>query len=331
MDIGITFDAKDDPLYAPFGGEERAELDSGDTIQAISEGLASLGHNSEPIGHIRNLVDRLSRGERWDLIFNFSEGFFGPARESQIPGLLEAYRIPYTFADPLVLAVTLDKGQAKRIVRELGVPTPDFAVVHNEAAVASVELPFPVFAKPLAEGTSKGISASSRVEDPDSLQRICRELLCKFQQPVLVETYLPGREFTVGVLGSGERSWAVGVMEVFLRESAEPGAYSYANKEEYESRVDYALANDSQATEASRLAVAAWKGLGCRDGGRVDLRCGPDGSVQFMEVNPLPGLHPIRSDLPILCRLAGISYSELLGLIVRSASERMDPVRRIAS
>jgi D-alanine-D-alanine ligase len=331
MDIGITYDAKDDALYARFDGEERAELDSSDTIQAIADGLTSLGHSTERIGHIRDLVGRLSEGHRWDLVFNISEGFFGPARESQIPGLLEAYQIPYTFADPLVLAVSLDKSQAKRIARELGIPTAEFAVVREEAAIASVALPFPVFAKPLAEGTSKGISASSRVENRDALHRVCRDLLSRFGQPVLVETFLPGREFTVGVVGSGERSRAIGVMEVFLRASAEQGAYSYANKEEYESRIDYALADDSRASEAASLALAAWKGLGCRDAGRVDLRCAPDGAVQFMEVNPLPGLHPVRSDLPILCRLAGISYGELLEMIVRSAMERIDPAWRVAS
>jgi D-alanine-D-alanine ligase len=331
MHIGITFDAKEDAIYASYDGEERAELDSGDTIQAIAGGLAALGHKPERIGHIRDLVERLCRGHRWDLVFNISEGFFGPARESQIPGLLEAYQIPYTFADPLVLAVTLDKSQAKRIVRDLGIPTPAFAVVRKEAEAASLDLPFPVFAKPLAEGTSKGISASSRAEDAGSLERLCRELLARFRQPVLVEAFLPGREFTVGIVGSGERSRVVGVMEVFLRESAEPGAYSYANKDEYETRVDYALANDVRASEAARLALAAWKGLECRDAGRVDLRCGAEGGVQFMEVNPLPGLHPVRSDLPILCRLAGITYGELLEMIVHSAMERMDPAWRTAS
>jgi D-alanine-D-alanine ligase len=152
-------------------------------------------------------------------------------------------------------------------------------------------------------------------------------LLTRYRQPVLVESFLPGREFTVGVVGTGRHARALAVMEVVLREGAEAGAYSYENKEHYESNVLYRLADDEEAGRAAATALEVWQALDCRDGGRVDLRSDADGRPQFLEVNPLAGLNPVRSDLPIMCRLAGIGYDELIREILDSAIERTAGIR----
>jgi D-alanine-D-alanine ligase len=188
--------------------------------------------------------------------------------------------------------------------------------------VNTVTLPYPLFVKPVAEGTSKGITAASRVCCARQLEETCTELLQKFRQPVLVEEFLPGREFTVGIRGTGPRAEAIGAMEIFLEKEAEPLVYSYSNKEHYEEVVRYQLATDDVADRATELALAAWRGLGCRDAGRIDLRCDCKGRVNLIELNPLPGLHPVRSDLPILSGLAGVAYPELIGSIIDSALER---------
>lgn len=321
--IGITYDLRDDYIAEGYTEEETAEFDHPLTIDAIEEALRDLGYETNRIGHIRALTRRLVAGDRWDLVFNIAEGLRGFGREAQVPALLDAWEIPYTFSDPLLLSLTLHKGLTKRVIRDLGIPTPDFAVVETPEQIEAVALPFPLFAKPVAEGTGKGVTAASKIADPAGLDRVCRELLAVFRQPVLVETFLPGREFTVGIIGTGKEAFAPAVMEVYLTEKAEKEVYSYANKEDWHGRIEYRLAADAMARAAVETALAAWRGLGCRDGGRVDLRADAEGIPHFMEINPLAGLRPGHSDLPILCELAGMSYRELIAGIMRSALKRL--------
>ena len=231
MLVGLTYDLRSDYLAEGYGEEETAEFDSPATIQALDDAIAALGHRVVRIGNIRRLTERLARGERWDLVFNIAEGLHGIGREAQVPALLDAYGIAYTFSDPMIMGLTLHKGMTKRVVRDCGIPTPDFAVVETEADIAGVALPFPLFAKPVAEGTGKGVTPASRILDRDGLRTVCAALLRRYRQPVLVETYLPGREFTVGIVGTGAEAEALTAMEVILKDNAEPGAYSYVNKE----------------------------------------------------------------------------------------------------
>ena len=331
MRVGLTYDLRNDYLAEGFSEEETAEFDSPDTIRALEDALAALGHEPIAIGHARALAARLAAGERWELVFNIAEGMYGFGREGLVPALLDAYRVPYVFSDPMVMALALHKAMAKRVVRNCGVPTADFRLVENAEDVAKIDLPYPLFAKPVAEGTGKGIAPSSKVKSAAELATICRELLVRFQQPVIVETFLPGREFTVGIVGSGEDAYALGVLEVALRADAEPEAYGYINKEHYERLVDYRLEKGPLARHVAEVALAAWRALGCRDGGRVDLRLDPRGIANFMEVNPLAGLHPVRSDLPILARQAGMTYRDLIARIMDAAMGRLgmnDSARR---
>lgn len=327
MKIGLTYDLRRDYLLQGYGEEETAEFDKPETIDAIEAALKELGFATERIGHVQDLVAKLAAGRRWDLVFNIAEGLYGFAREAQVPALLDAYQVPYTFSDPLVLALTLHKGMTKRIIRDLGLPTADFFVVEGEADIDRVNLAFPVFAKPVAEGTGKGINAASKIVSRDQLTAACRSLLARYRQPVLVEAFLPGREFTVGIIGSGAEAEVVAVLEVVLRAEAETDAYSYTHKENYQHMVEYRLVEDDAAMRARAVALAAWRGLGCQDAGRVDLRADAQGVVHFMEVNPLAGLNPQHSDLPILCRLAGMSFQQLIEKIMRSALKRAGLVR----
>lgn len=322
MRIGLTFDLRSHYLAEGYGEEETAEFDRDDTIEALEEAIFAVGYEPVRIGNVRSLLTRLVSAERWDLVFNIAEGLRGFGREAQIPALLEAYGIPYTFSDPLVMAVSLHKGMTKALVAAAGVPTPAFEVVEKPDDVVTVDLRYPLFVKPVAEGTSKGVTASSFVSDPPGLRDACEELLGRYGQPVLVERYLPGREFTVGVLGSGEEARTVGALEVTALDSAERHACTYWNKEFCEEVLEYRLASDFTARQAEALALKVWRCLGCRDAGRVDFRADAEGRVQFLEVNPLAGLHPTHSDLPILCTQAGMGYGELIGAILESALKR---------
>ena len=323
MRVGLTYDLRDD--YRALGGfseDALAEFDSPETIDCLAQALTDNGCQVERIGHIRHLAARLVAGESWDLVFNICEGVAGRNREAQVPALLEAYGIPYVFSDPLTLSVTLDKAVAKRLVRDAGLPTAPFAVIESDADARACDLTFPVFVKPLAEGTGKGCERASKATDRRALVSAARNLRVRYSQPAIAEPFLPGREFTVGVVGNGATARIVAVMEIVLRQTAEPEVYSFTNKELCESRVNYLLADDPEARAAGITALAAYRTLGCRDGARLDLRSDARGVPQFLEVNPLAGLHPTHSDLPILAGLAGMPYEQLIGEILQAAKQR---------
>ena len=320
--IGLTYDLRDDYLKEGYGLEETAEFDLPDTIEAIEKVILDNGYQADRIGNIKSLTRRLAEGSRWDLVFNIAEGMNGFGREAQVPALLEAYNISYTFSDPLGHAISLHKGITKQILRDVGIPTPDFVVVNNKNDIDKINLPFPLFAKPVAEGTGKGITALSKITTRKNLQKACNNLLKTFKQPALVETYLPGREFTVGILGTGEDAKALGAMEVILKPKAEKNAYSYENKEHYDKLVEYVLVNDDEAKKAMEISLMAWRALDLKDAGRIDLRSNAYGVPHFMEVNSLAGLNPVRSDLPILCSKTGMSYHKLITAIIKSALKR---------
>ncbi|MBL8025098.1 MAG: ATP-grasp domain-containing protein [Fibrobacteres bacterium] len=323
LKIGLTYDLRDDYLALGFSEEETAEFDRRDTIDAIENAIRAAGHSTDRIGQIKSLAARLVKGDRWDLVFNIAEGMYGLSRETQVPALLDAYNIPCTFSDAVALGFTLHKGFTKNIVRDCGVPTPDFAVLSSPEEAAKINLPFPLFAKPVAEGTGKGINSRSKARNKEELIALTDELLKKYKQPVIVETFLPGREFTVGIVGSGSSAESVGIMEVILNDKAEAEVYSYVNKERCEDLVEYRKVDDTMAKEAVQVALDSWKALGLRDAGRVDLRADAAGRVNFLEVNPLAGLHPEHSDLPIICTMYGISYNTLIKRIIDEASKRI--------
>lgn len=328
MHVGLTYDLKSAYLAMGVSPEDAAEFDKEETIDGIENALRELGHETDRIGHAKALVKRLEADDRWDLVFNICEGMHGVAREAQVPAILDLYGVPYVFSDPLVLALTLHKGLTKRVVRDAGVPTSDFCVYETAEDLQGLRFGSPFFVKPVAEGTGKGCSSKSIVRDRAALVDVCDELVARFGQPALIEPYLTGREFTVGITGTGRRAQVVASMEIVLLENAEKGVYSYSNKGHYEDRVVYRpcdTAQDPVAAAAERVSLNAWSALGCRDGGRVDIRCDANQSPLFLEVNPLAGLNPKDSDLVILARMANITYTELIGRIMASAIARLSP------
>jgi len=320
--VGLTYDLRDDYIAAGMSEEDAGEFDAIETIDAIAGAIQAMGFKTDRIGNGLALTKRLVAGDRWDLVFNIAEGVRGRSREAQVPALLELFDVPYTMSDPLVCAATLDKDVAKRLIRDAGLPTPAFAVVERESDITKTALNYPLFAKPVAEGTGKGIDNRSRIDSPKELAIVCADLLERFAQPVLVEEFLPGREYTVSVLGTADDAWVLGTIEVALKEAAAP-AYSFESKKHYDKLVNYTLAEKGPTLdEVEALGLACAKALQCRDTSRVDVRLDAHGGASFIEVNPLPGLHPIDSDLPITARLLGMPYNKLIATIVESALKR---------
>jgi D-alanine-D-alanine ligase len=268
------------------------------------------------------LAARLVAGERYDLVFSIAEGLKGRSREAQVPALCELFEQPYLFSDPLTAAAALDKAVAKRLVRDAGVPTPAFAVAKRSASDLAAWTDFPAFVKPLAEGTGKGCEAASLVQTEAELFAAATRVIERYNQPALVEQYLPGREFTVGIVGNGDDARVIGVCEILLKPQAEANVYSLHNKELCEELVIYAPASDDEAHLAGTRALQAYRALECRDTARIDFRSDAKGEPYFLEANPLAGLNPSHSDLPILAAQNGIEFVTLIGMILDAGLAR---------
>ncbi len=322
MTIGFTYDLRSDYRREGYSEEETAEFDRESTIESIEMALRDLGYQVDRIGHVRHLVERLARGDRWEMVFNICEGMHGIGREAQVPALLDVYRIPYTFSDPLVLSLTLHKGMTKRVVRDQGIATPGFSIIENMEDCAEVILPYPLFVKPNAEGTGKGINALSKVNTAEELDNVCKELLSRYPSGLLVEEYLPGREFTVGILGTGSMAYSIGIMEILYKTAGAENIYSYQAKSDYLKAVEYQVPEPEISGRCISLALKTWQVLGCRDGGRVDIRADRLGEPNFIEVNPLAGLDKVHSDLPILAYMHGYDFNRIINEIMLSARKR---------
>ena len=328
MRIGIAFDLKSDVARRAGEPDDIAEeYESAETIAGVAAALKLLGHEPFELGgggrFARVLLERSEAGTI-DLVFNNAEGRGSRSREAQVPALCEILGVPYTHSDPLALALSLDKAMTKRVALGHGIPTAPFCLVATLAELESAEVPpFPVVAKPDHEGSSMGIGRGSICRDARELSECVARLLRDYRQPVLVEAFLPGAEVTVGIVGSGAAASAIGAMEIAPRRP--PFLYSLDVKRNYLEEVDYhvppRLPRETMSA-AERTALAAYRALGCRDVARVDIRLDAAGRPCLLEVNPLPGLDPVRGDLPILCSRLGIPYERLIATIVDGAIAR---------
>ena len=325
LKVGFTFNVK--RLKPETTGEldDEAEYDSPDTLQAIREAITSWGHEVVDLEATSDLPVVLA-GTPVDVVFNIAEGFKGRNRESQVPALLELLDIPYTGSDPAALSVSLDKALAKRMVRTHGIRTPDYVVMQTGKERLPRELGrFPLLVKPVAEGTSKGVTRKSVVNDEGELREVGREIVSKYRQPALVEQYIAGREFTVGMLGE-RRPRVLPPMEVVFLDASDPTPiYSFDMKQEWNEKIRYEVPAKLTPRELERLERAAREcffALGCRDVARVDFRMAEDGQIYFIEANPLPGLAPGWSDLVLIAQAAGLEYRQLIGEILSFAIRR---------
>jgi D-alanine-D-alanine ligase len=320
MKVGLAFDLRSWYTDRGYSLDDTAEFDKQETIDALEEAIRRLGHETEPIGNIFQLTDALAEGRRWDIVFNIAEGLYGDGRESVVPALLDQYRIPYVFSGPVIMGLSLNKHLAKLVVSAAGVPVSPGLLVSDVDDLARIELAYPLFVKPVSEGTGKGITEASLVKNASELKKMTEWILYKFDQPVLVEEYLPGREFTVGITGSGSDAEAIGGMEVICANNL---PYSVEVKENYQNFCSYKPLDEDIADECKQVALGAWRAINAVDAGRIDLKADRYGRICFVEANPLAGLNPDHSDLPILARMYGIDYTELIRRIMESAEKRI--------
>jgi D-alanine-D-alanine ligase len=324
LGVGLAFDLAANFTASPTEPDDRLEeYDAPDTIDAIEAALRSRGTTTRRLGGGAELLDALVARPP-GIVFNISEGWGTRSREAHVPAVLEMLGLPHTHSDPFTMAVSLDKAAAKSIVSSAGVPVPAHQLVESPDFVLQLELP--VVAKPLREGSSMGIRASSIIRNRSELDVHVTRLLDDYRQPVLLEEFCPGAELTVGILGNGLSAEPVGVMEIVPRNGAVADfLYSVEAKRNYLEEVEYLVpprVPSNVHKRAVEIALAAYHALGCRDVARIDLRIGADGEPKFLEGNPMPGLHPEKSDLVILCREVGIGYDDLILRILDTARAR---------
>jgi len=269
-----------------------------------------------------------------DLVFNIAEGVAGRNREAAVPALCELMGIPYTGSDAATLSIALDKALSKRVLLQHGILTAEFQVMETGRERLSSKLKFPLIVKPNQEGSSKGVSASaSVVDDEEGLRAVVRELIDRYRQPALIEVYIPGREFTVGLLGD-RRPRVLPPMEILFKDkNNQRPVYDFQIKQEWEKHVSYqcpAHLTPAELKAIERVCRETFAALDCRDVARIDLRVTPKGDIYVIEVNPLPGLTPGYSDLCLIAAAAGIEYPALIGEILEGGLKRLREKRREA-
>ena len=320
MKVGLTYDLRSWYIDRGYSMDETAEFDKQETVDALENSLKLMGYETESVGNAFQLIDALSSGRRWDIVFNIAEGLYGDGRESVVPAILDQYKIPYVFSGPVIMGISLNKHLAKLVVAAAGVPVSPGCLITELNDIERCNLIYPLFVKPVSEGTGKGITEKSLVNTPAELTDMVKWILTEFGQPALVEEYLPGREFTVGLVGYGEDAMAIGGMEVMTINNL---PYSVEVKENYQNYCTYKPLDNDIIDECKSVALRAWKALDAVDAGRVDLKADRNGNICFIESNPLAGLNPIHSDLPILSRMYGIEYQTLLEMIMKAAIKRI--------
>ena len=337
---GATFDSP--PTEEPPSRALRYDLDQPDlyaewdepaTIDAVERALRPLGKV------IRLEADaefpmRLA-ATKPDFVFNVAEGLYGPNREGHVPAICEFLGVPYSASDPLTLGLALHKGRAKEVLQHRGVPTAPFLLVRSAADARASTLPFPVFAKPAFEGSGKGVSVKSLCQNRKQLLAQVDYLLATYNEPVLIEAYLPGAEFTVGILGNGREARCLPIVALRFDELPEgaPPIYGYEAKWIWDSPSDPLDIFQCPARIPKKLAdqirsasLGAYQALECRDWCRVDLRCDAEGTPMVVELNPLPGILPDPRDnscLPKAARAAGMSYDEVIRTVADIAWRRI--------
>lgn len=328
--VGLTYDLKTDWEFKPGDpADANAELDSGDTVNYITQALQAGGHQVSRIGNVRNLLQRIAQNDLdVDIVFNICEGLRGRNRESEVPVMLEMMGIPFVGADGLTLGVTLDKILAKKCFLADGIPTAPYFEAGPEDDLEKLNtIGYPLFVKPKFEGTSKGLTENSRVADLAGLQRQVRLINEQYHQSALVEKFIKGTEFTVPVLGN-DNPQAMPVVQISIEGTTNLGNkfFTFSHVVAATDLVQYLCPApiDAKLTKKFQdIAVRAYKSVGCRDFGRVDLRVDEQGNPYVLEINPLPSLakKDVFNQFPAV---VGWTYAQTINTILNFALKRYD-------
>jgi D-alanine-D-alanine ligase len=302
-----------------------AEYDSFDTIAAIKDAFEAAGAEVALLEADADFIDKLQR-HPVDIVFNIAEGKSGRGREAQVPAILNFFGIPYSGSDETTLCISLDKALTKRYLSTFGIKTPSYQLFKDPSFTLDPSLVFPLIVKPNSEGSSKGISDLAIVDDEQQLRYLVEKNFRMYGQTMLVEEYVKGREFTVGVLGNGKNLKVFEPLEIcYLKEGRENRIYSYNVKRNFKKYIEYScppLLPAETIEKMKEITSEVYNALECKDFSRVDFRLSEAGQICFIEINPLPGLAPGYSDYPMMAEFCGMDYQTLVLSVLNSALER---------
>ncbi|HPL83028.1 MAG TPA: ATP-grasp domain-containing protein [Candidatus Omnitrophota bacterium] len=322
--VGLTYDLKTDYKFKDGDPEDaNAEFDHPSTIDVIADAIEANNFKVERIGNAGNLLERLA-SLKVDIVFNISEGVSGRNRESQVPAILEMAGIPFVGADALTLGLTLDKVMAKKIFIADKIPTPKFFEVNSSEQLNHTNrYKFPLIVKPRFEGSSKGLSESSRVKNKAELKEQVEYIVNTYKQPALIEEFISGQEFTVAIIGN-ETPEIMPVVQIKIDGKLKLNDKFYTFARITSDRLEYVCPAKISA-ELKKilddLALKTYRAVECRDFGRVDFRVDKDGKPYVLEINPLPSLST-EDVFKLVAENVGITYEEIIGKILKSAIER---------
>lgn len=309
-----------------------AEWDTWSTINAVKDAIECF-HNVTLIEADHSAFQKLKELKP-DIVFNIAEGYNGLSREAQIPAILDMLQIPYTGSDPLTLAICLDKARTKEILSYHKVPNAKFFIADSLNQVSDLNLKFPLIVKPISEGSSKGIFSSSFVKDANDLTSEVERILNEYNQPALIEEFLPGKEFTVAVIGNGNEAQVLPIVEINFKDFPDDfiPIYSYEAKwilDTIENPLDVfscpAKIDSTLESKIKDTVLRAYNVLRCKDWSRIDVRLDSDNEPNIIEVNPLPGILPNpeeNSCFPKAARTAGLNYNDMINTVLLAAAKR---------
>jgi len=333
LKVGFTYDSKSEYLKLdPDSGDKYAEFDTDDTLSDIETALKTSGNEIIKIGNVKNLIKRINNGERWDIVFNICEGLKGRNRESQVPVILELYDIPYVGSDGLTLGITLDKVIAKKIVGYHGIKTAKFVDIKSiqelENNINKIKSLLPVILKPSCEGTSKGVSEKSLCYNIDEVKKYVLELLNKYSQPILVEQFIKGYEFTVAIIGNTPPE-VLPPVQILINGKEDLGDDFYTYQRIGSKQIKYVCSDNIDSVlknKIIKLSLDSYIILGCRDFGRIDLRVDYNLEPYFLECNPLPNLG--RDEIfAVAAKKANISYKNIICNILEAGLKRYNIIK----
>jgi D-alanine-D-alanine ligase len=323
LNVALTYNLKKNELSNNY--DDEAEFDDIETVNGIKDSLEKYGCNVILLEATGEIIKKI-QDEKIDIVFNFAEGLKGRGREAQIPALFNMLGIPFTGSDETTLGVGLDKALSKRVVSSVGVKTPKFQLFFNGKEKLKKTLDFPLIVKPNAQGSSKGIIDKSVAKSEEELFELVNRIIDNYKEPVLVEEYIEGREFTVGLIGNGDDVEVLPIMEISFDKSNDTGFYSYNVKKDSETKTNFTCpANLTKKEEKTikNFALKIYKVLECKDVARIDLRVSnKDNQPYFIEINPLPGLIDGFSDLTLIWKSMGNNYEDLIRRILNEALKR---------
>ena len=322
--VGLTYDLKSDYKFKKGDPlDANAEFDAPSTINVIADAISANGYNVKKIGNALNLLEKIDN-LGVDIVFNISEGLIGRNRESQVPILLEMAGVPFVGADALTLGLTLDKVMAKKIFIAEKIPTPKFFEVASvDALINQDHCKFPLIVKPRFEGSSKGLSENSRVENIAELKKQVDFITKTYKQPALVEEFISGQEFTVAIVGN-ENPEVMPVVQIKIDGKLKLNDKFYTFARITSDRLEYicpAKISQELKKKLNELALKVYRSVECRDFGRVDFRVDNNGNPYVLEINPLPSLST-EDVFMLIAKNIGITYEQKVGKILDAALKR---------